>query len=199
MLRALTSPSPLNWPTLLDRLEEDLRHPQSERDELAWCELLSHVRKCSRVAAHQFGLRDEYEEIVQELMVRLHTTDTLRRVRLAGAPTGYLFAMARNQAREILRQQHRETRLGPAPPSVGHNEPEPVGSETALRRELRRLTRDERELLRFRFWTGLPIAEIARRKQMSYSAVAVRIFRLLRRLRSRLADAQQEQSSSSNI
>jgi len=63
----------------------------------------------------------------------------------------------------------------------------PFGSVVIdLRRALETLPAEDQELLRERFWRSRPIAEIASARGTSYSATAVRIFRILRTLRERL-------------
>jgi len=44
----------------------------------------------------------------------------------------------------------------------------------------------DRELLQMRFWRNMTIAEIANETGMSYSTTAVRLFRILHRLRDQL-------------
>jgi RNA polymerase sigma factor (sigma-70 family) len=52
-----------------------------------------------------------------------------------------------------------------------------------LRKALRNLSSADRQLLQMRFWRNMEIGQIAKTLELSYSATAVRLFRILRRLR----------------
>jgi len=188
--------STLKWPQLLDRLERDLERRSSTggtRDDQAWEEMRDRLYRCAMMVNARLRLsREELEEVVQDILLRLQSPDALRRLRLAGSQEGYLFVVVRNHVFDVGRRLGRELhRLVPLADDVAsaHVAPEsPEQDETApaLHRELQRLSKEERRLLSLRFWEGLSIAEIARKDREPYSRVAVRLFRLLRRLRDRL-------------
>jgi RNA polymerase sigma-70 factor (ECF subfamily) len=148
----------------------------------------SRVRHFTRVLGRHFGLTSEQAaDISQDVMLRLQSAEMLRRLRLAGSPEGYLYVAVRNLTLDAARKHSRETRLrlalSEAIPAEDSLEARDHVALYSVREKLSRLSREERELLRLRFWDNLSIAEIARRKQAPYSRVAVRLFRLLRRFR----------------
>ena len=61
-----------------------------------------------------------------------------------------------------------------------------VEAATVIGQVLESLSDNDRELLQMRFWRNMTIAEIAGQTGLSYSATAVRLFRILHRLRDRL-------------
>lgn len=194
-------PAALTWPELTRRLQRDLEAraagEDAYRDDAAWQEVEGHVRKYARLMARHLRSANSEDELVQDIMVRLQSPHMLRRMTLAGSPGGYLFVIVKHHAVDLARRRQREHAL------IGTLLKDPSSVEVpedtdaawrldALRQELRRLTPDERNLLRLRFWKGMAIGEIARQQSAPYSRVAVRIFRLLRRLRTRLGRESQE-------
>lgn len=96
----------------------------------------------------------------------------------------YLFAIARNECRQHWRKAGREVGLEHAE----HLPSPPRTSDAALdvERILAHLTEDDRELLRLRYITDLPVRDIARVLGISTTAASVRLHRVLRRARTHL-------------
>jgi RNA polymerase sigma-70 factor (ECF subfamily) len=148
------------------------------------------VREHLRTTAARFVAREDVDDVVQTVLLKLQAPGALRRVRAAGSPGGYLAVMLRNAFVDLVRQRqaHGAAEVGEraddAPSQSQRLE------ETERSRRLAafaaRLSEADRELLRLRYWSDLSIAEIAGLTGMKYSAVAVRLFRILGRLRSRL-------------
>jgi RNA polymerase sigma-70 factor (ECF subfamily) len=109
------------------------------------------------------------------------------------SPEGYAFMMIRNAGIDLERRRSREP-VEPLDP--GNNTADTAPNQDDVLEErvrseelhgiLAELADSEQLLLRLRFWDNLSIAEIAARLDVPYSTVAVRMFRLLRRLRSRM-------------
>lgn len=178
------------WSDLIERLDADLRRAAQggTRDEAAWEDTESRARHLSQVVGRHLGLtRDDVDDVSQEVMLRLQSAVTIRRLRLAAAPEGYLFVLAKNLAVDRARRNARERQGTHALEAAHQSEPEPGATEQVtprwLQDALRMLRPEEQELLRLRFVDDWTIAEIARKIREPYSRVAVRLFRLLRRLR----------------
>jgi RNA polymerase sigma factor (sigma-70 family) len=186
---------------------DDLAGSKVARDESAWGEFarrLAVFGAALRPRVPEGALMDPMDA-VQEVLLRLHDPSRLARVRGATAPAAYLFAMVRHAFYDLQRQStraipHREVEDTPAegsPESAGLIDPAEnaldklVAGErheasqhqlALLRRALRRLSPDDRALLRARFWERRTTREIAAARGVPYSTVAVRLQRLLRRL-----------------
>ena len=187
-----------DWPELLERLESDLERekasPAYQRDESAWESLQHAVWRLSqyfRASRWQMS-PDEIEDALQQVLLKLQSLETLKRLRSAGNPEGYLAMMLKNAAVDILRQRGRERKLFvPLKIEVPQKDQGSTPSlsaeqKAALQAELRSLSPEDRTLLRMRFWKNMSIAEIARATGLTYSAAAVRLFRLLHRMRGHL-------------
>jgi RNA polymerase sigma factor (sigma-70 family) len=181
------------WHQLLTTLEQALGPqaegaPPSAAGERAWKTL----RRQTEEAARLYVSRDDLDDVVQNVLVKLLSPDARRRLRAARAPARYLTVMVRNAATDLIRR--RAARV-PDPDRLEASRTEGdlliqrLDAEqraAALRQAIASLSDAERLLLRLRFWDDLSIAEIAGRLGMRYSAVAVRLFRAQRRLRSAL-------------
>jgi RNA polymerase sigma factor (sigma-70 family) len=186
-----------SWAALLPRLEADVRlratgFPNKDND--AWNSALFLLRAYGRVLARSFSdLRQEHiDDIVQETLIKLQSPRTLQRLRITGSPAGYVAVMMRNAATDLMRQRQRgqEVEISWADELSVHEtiEGQLVSSERTeqLRVALLFLSPEERKLLRMRFWGDLGIAEIAEQSGLSYSAAAVRLFRILHKLREKI-------------
>jgi RNA polymerase sigma factor (sigma-70 family) len=187
------------WDALIARLESDIRarskpSAPSDTDEEAWEEARSLIRSYAGVlGALRIGIRPEdVDDIVQDVLLKLHSLDSLRRLRLAGSPSGYVVVMVRNAAYDIVRAQVRENtflrQLAREPSASSSQEETAPANEVMLRlrEEMQLLTQEERTLLRMRFWRSMTIKDISQETGDTYSAVAVKMFRLLKRVRDRL-------------
>lgn len=132
-------------------------------------------------------------------MLDFQTTDLLRRLEQSVAPAAYLFSCLRNRARDLVKRKDREAALleEAAPDLVAASfDGEAAGrsesSLAALNEALRRLSREDLELIKLRFWKGLSIRSIAQRRSEPYSRVAVRLFRLRRRLAASLGKVREK-------
>lgn len=103
----------------------------------------------------------------------------------------WLVAIAANEARQLLRGQHRravhEAEVGADGPDGG--DPACRIEVIDLERAVRRLSPDDQSLLAMRFAAGLDSNQIGEHSGMSASGVRSRLARLLDRLRSELTDA----------
>ncbi len=183
------------WERLIRRLEADLHARQlpgslEPHDEEAWILAAGLInRRAKTLLRAKFDLNpEEMDEVIQDVLLKLQSLDTMQRVRAAGSPEGYLVVMILNTAKDRLRRRSVErdllTELGDE--HIANEEEKPSGrlSEAAqhLRQVLKSLSDDDRELLHLRFWRNLEIREIAEVLQISYSAAAVRLFRVVKRI-----------------
>jgi len=186
----------LDWPVLLDRLEADLSQrakggEKIEPEEAGWTEIRTALAFYSHVVLNRYGelTPEDMDDVVQAILLKLQTPETLRRLRLAGSPEGYMVVMLRNASADLVRKRFREREglsryfFEPRLPAET-NEEEIKGAR--LRAALLSLSLAERSLLKMRFWQGMTIAEIAAEAGTSYSATAVRMFRILNKLREEL-------------
>ena len=101
--------------------------------------------------------------------------------------------MMRNAATDLMRKQQRgqevEIDVVDELPFSDCADVQRVTSEQTerLQKALLLLRPEEQALLQMRFWGGLRIAEIAQELGLSYSATAVRLFRILHRLRASIS------------
>lgn len=200
----------LTWRDLLHRLQADAMSsspaslPPARRDESSWTEAWTRTRGLARIISLQLGLSSaDAEDLTQGVMLDLQTTDLIERLDLSSSPAAYLFSTLRNRGLDLVKRRNREQPVlsAPvtveAPPVLADAPDENEVAAAALHKELRRLPKEDLQLLRLRFWQGLSIAEIARRRSEPYSRVAVRLFRLVRRLEPRLASAGSRRGRSS--
>lgn len=178
-----------SWLDLVDRLSlgrMDLGVGTST--DSAWAELIERLVGIATL----FVDRQHVDDVVQTVALKLIHKDGLARMRAARTPQGYAFMMVRNAAVDFERQLARErnnipvedrTFLDPGPSQ--HQLVEKEIERAEVKKLLEELSESERLLLVLRFWENLSIGQIAERLEMPYSTVAVRMFRLLRRLRSR--------------
>jgi RNA polymerase sigma factor (sigma-70 family) len=185
-----------DWNTLLPRLERDLRArataDQSQRDDDAWVVAASLLRTYSRILLRATLAQEGVDDIVQEVLLKLQSLQTLQRLRIAGSPAGYIAVMFRNAATDVVRRRQRglalEVPLTEDYPAREGGDLDLVTPERAarLREALLSLRPEERNLLRMRFWRGFSIGQIVEKSGTTYSASAVRLFRILRKLREKL-------------
>jgi RNA polymerase sigma factor (sigma-70 family) len=189
-----------NWTELLARLEFDLQARAADQtaatDEEAWRTMAQVLWSRARVLAFSYsGLQPaDVQDLVQSVLLKLQSTTTMRRLRAARSIEGYLFVMLRNAANDLVRRRQLERTLFR---SLEEQEPEdrPVlqpkyvknaEDVSVLGNALESLNNDDRQLLQMRFWRNMSIAEIAIETRTSYSTTAVRLFRILYRLRVQL-------------
>lgn len=189
-----------NWKELLARLESDLQSQNEPtnartRDETAWKELEMVIRGYAEKlgqAQYPHVSTDDVRDMVQGILLKLQSPENFRKLLLAHSTKGYLIVMIRHAIVDIQRQKQREIkslRLFSQETELhtGQELQELAVDQVArLEEELARLPQEERELLQMRFWERLTIEQMAKRQGISYSATAVRLFRLLHRLRERL-------------
>lgn len=182
------------WADLIARLEVEVQHrprrqePNADTDS-AWEDVRQRLHRIARLLAAP----GDVDDVVQTVLVKLQSAESLARLRAARSPEGYAVVMVRNAAVDAVRRRSAVTtatdRIEEQPGSAPR--PDEVldrrARSEAVRTVLDELEDSERLLLNLRFWEDLSIAEIARRFGMPYSTIAVRMFRLLRRLRDRLA------------
>ncbi len=184
---------PPEWDQLLGELERELtsRHrgaSSTRAGERAWKELRQLIERTGRL----YVTREDLDDLVQNVLLKLQSAGALRRLRAARAPKGYLTVVIRNAATDLIRRRAVSQRViegiedASADVGLALRDLDQGKQVDALRRAVSELSDSDRLLLRLRFWDELSIADIARRFGTPYSTVAVRMFRLLRRLRAEL-------------
>ena len=150
----------------------------------------------AQVVSLQLGLSSaDAEDLAQNVMLDLQTSKLLDRLGDSSSPRSYLQVVLRNRARDLVRKKQREQDLARerwAGPVVEERLEHDIYQAEALRTELRQLSVEDWDLVKLRFWEGLTIAEIAKRREEPYSRVAVRLFRLGKRLADRLGGGRSE-------
>jgi len=187
-----------NWDELIPRLEEDLRHRESSKfakvDDEAWKIAEQLLRSRARIVALSYPDLHEtdVEDLIQITFVKLQSRATMRRLRAARSSEGYVYVILRNAAQDLLRRRQFERKLfeplGDMEVDVA-DEPrfvERTEAQSVIGDVLKTLSQDEVELLRLRFWRNMQIADIATEMGTSYSTIAVRLFRVMRKLRSQI-------------
>jgi RNA polymerase sigma factor (sigma-70 family) len=185
------------WTSLLRRLEHDLQARKagdpSGLDDSAWRAASIAVRRSAMIMSSRAHLSsDEIDEIIQEVLIKLQTPATLRRLRLAGSPAGYLAVMIRHKIIDKARRRKREAfvelplREDLLSVHGGARNASEEEKMLRLREALTFLRPEDLVLLRLRFWRGLSIQQIAGKNNLTYSATAVRLFRILKNLREKL-------------
>lgn len=185
------------WDSLLARLTNDLearnRGDISNTDEAAWEEVQRRVLRYSHMLSRRTQLEpNTATDIAQEILIKLQNPVTLRRLKAAGTPDGYLFVIVRNEILDTLRRNRKvvsaEVPLTEELISAYNVTQEQAGMDKTerLRSALESLRFEDRALLHMRFWQELSIGQIAEKTGLKYSTVAVRLFRVLKHLREKL-------------
>lgn len=189
------------WEKLVARLEADLQARETSQnpstlDDDAWKTTAKLLRSRARIliVTHAGLQPQDVADLVQNVFVKLQSTKTMRRLRAARSPEGYIFVMLRNAANDLVRRRQLEKALFSPIGMDGlagepSSEPEYVlqtEKASILAKALGSLTEEEKGLLRMRFWRDMSIGEIADETATSYSATAVKLFRILHRLRDRM-------------
>jgi hypothetical protein len=105
----------MSWSDLTERLESDLQSrqesgPSGVRGKAAWeeAERLLRAHGGILLATHPSLHRDEMDDVIQETLLKLRSVETMRRLRAAGSPAGYVTVMLRNAVTDRLRKRFRE-------------------------------------------------------------------------------------------
>jgi RNA polymerase sigma factor (sigma-70 family) len=192
--------SALPWPELLRRLQGDFKARESSsstRDESAWSEVRRRIREyAEQTLAGRWAAYDvDVEDIVQSVLLKLQDPQVLVRLQAVKFHAGYFVVMVRNAAADSARRRKLELEsaatLERAVVESGQVYQHLIHRQDwqVLLRELGRLTPSEKSLIHMRFWQDLRISEIAGALELPYSRVAVRLFRLLRKLERRMVAA----------
>ncbi len=183
------SSEPPGWDALLARLEADLSFGEAAgRDEAAWLLLTERLRSMAEALLRRYGplKTSDAGDLAQDVLLSLQAPDGLRKLRAAKAPEGYLVVLLRNRIIDRLRRERSERRRDDhLSEAAGPSDPTPE-ERLALRIALETLSEADRQLLEMRFWENRSIQSIADELGINYSAAAVRLFRLLRRLQTHL-------------
>jgi len=188
-----------NWTELLPRLEFDLlsraNNPRAAVDEEAWDTITQFLSSRARVLTFSFsGLQTaDVQDLVQNVLLKLQSLETMRRLHAARSVEGYLFVMLRNAANDLVRRRQIERVIFrsledtvPEEQVVEHASVQTAENASVLGDALESLHVEERKLLEMRFWRNMSIADIARETEATYSNTAVRLFRILYKLRVQL-------------
>jgi RNA polymerase sigma factor (sigma-70 family) len=180
-----------DWSRLIARLERESEerrwaHVLGSRQDNPWVEARLRLYEIARTMFPPA----EVEDVVQNVLVRLQSRSVLRRLKASRSPRAYVTVMMRNSLIDAVRRAKRRGVEVPRVLEYGVFDPQDEVGELARAARIRDLVAglntEDIELLRLRFWEDMSMAEMARRLDVPYSTVAVRMFRLLRRLRDQL-------------
>ncbi len=157
-------------------------------EQAAWEEVAHRLRHLVQVAAsREVGVAaPDQDDAVQTLLARLWESERLVHLASLASPGGYLYVALRNELRQRRRRHELERRTArsiPLPTPLHGLTSDVDARVSALRDALASLNPDQRRLLRLRFWENKSIGSIATELDLSYSATAVRLHRLLHHLR----------------
>ncbi len=145
-------------------------------------------------ATRLLGDGEKARDVVQDTFLRLCTHD---RVSVGDHLAEWLFTVCRNRALDVLRKEHRMTRLSeeqvnrclsPAPGPLEAAERHELGSRVMALLEA--LPPNQREVLRLKFQNGFSYQEISRISGHSVSNVGYLIHAGIKTLRGQLFDGQ---------
>lgn len=163
---------------------------QSLKGSDAWVTMARIVRHIA-ISGTGESARVDPDDVSASMMVLLQSPSIRRRIGTARFPAAYLRGMARYVRIEQLRRCEKTVSLETTVPVIATTEAHELResdhpADVAVRRlqsAVAALSPAERMLVHQRFWEGLSIADIARGLAEPYSRVAVRLFRLTRKLR----------------
>ena len=164
---------------------------RSTAEEELWRRLSRRLLSYARLSMGPHSRRrpSDVEDLVQWLLLRLQDGRFSQLVLASDNVTAYLLRVLRNRVLELDRLKTAELDILALEKSEARPSSEaPWVEEEGLPGYLRRLSTEERELLALRFWDNLSVREVAVQLGLSYSATAVRYFRLFHRLRQELAE-----------
>ena len=173
-----------NWEELLSRLKAE------PRDQDAWEELYSRlVGYGNQVTGQSHGVHlDLPEDLAQETILKLlESQGSIEGLRNQPAPGRYLRKSVENLSRDQWRRKVLAIKVlqaisrGPATSLPSSDQAPGVGLGTWARG----LSIDEQSLLRMRIIEDLSLKEISKKLNIGYPATAVRVFRLMNKLRKR--------------
>ncbi|HET7234194.1 MAG TPA: sigma-70 family RNA polymerase sigma factor [Longimicrobium sp.] len=187
------------WEQWLESIEHDLRRGAAARDNASWQPLSERVSAlASSMLLHEDVWTLDADDLAQDILLRLLSVSTLRRVRASRSPEGYVVVMIRNRIRDEYRRgrwksaNHRDLSEWTEEPWNDGAGEFTLDRRIALERLLGELSEDEWELIRLRFWEDMSISDVAHDIGTSYSAASVRLFRLLKKLRHRLESSERD-------
>ncbi|MDB5311568.1 MAG: polymerase subunit sigma-70 [Gemmataceae bacterium] len=152
-------------------------------DPVVRVKLLAHARAVFR--GQNADAEDAVQEVLTRALARRHTFDPA-----TGSAGGWLFGFAANVFQEMFRAERRRSAQQPADQAawemaaVAPTAPEADIADERLRAEhhLSRLSTDDRDIVRLRFFDGLSLPDIATQLGISYVAARMRFSRAIRRL-----------------
>ena len=126
----------------------------------------------------RFGSLVSAEDVTQDVFVKLLSLRDPPRVEY---PASWLYTLADNRAKDILRATHPEAALEEGLAAPFDLDRTIVNAQT--RRALEALDEDVRRILYLHFWEGYSLKEIAAESGMSYANVRVKVSRAYRKLK----------------
>ncbi len=159
----------------------------------AWSAMLAILHAVvTQVARRPDNRWIDVEDVVQRVALKLQAEAVLARLAASTVPLSYLRGLVRYTLLDVARERTPTIPLSELGEERGWVSDSPVEPPTdrRLQRILRALPADDRRLLRMRFWENRTVADIARELKEPYSRVAVRLYRLIDRLKASEADAE---------
>ena len=168
-------------------------HMKSERtSQTEWVRAAveRHAGPLTRYAGGILGRVDQAPDVVQETFMRLCAEDPAR---LEGRLAEWLFTVCRNRALDVLRKEGR-MRAWNDDELASQPSPEPSPAAAAERREttaaamsaLAALPRNQQEVVRLKFQSGLSYEEISRVTHLTVGNVGFLIHTALKSVRKQL-------------
>lgn len=172
--------------------------PHSAKGTDAWLTITDIVRRVAsqvRYAAVPAAVVDS-DDVAASMLVRLQSAPLRQRIIAARSPQAYLRGMARYVLIDHLRKIEATVPIESSFANVAHLPTRAVDPDVLmetvgrndiaverLRSAVAGLSPSEQKLVHQRFWEGMSVADIARGLGEPYSRVAVRMFRISRKLR----------------
>jgi RNA polymerase sigma-70 factor (ECF subfamily) len=143
------------------------------------------LREARRILGPGGGAADD---AAQEAAIRAWRSRA--RCRTPASPYSWIAAIARNEALRMLSQRHERSLEDAGPePACDDLEELDLVDILDLRRALRTMDGDDRQLLIGHYWQDLPNRELAEQLGVAEATVRVRLHRLRLRLRNTLVEA----------
>lgn len=153
----------------LKKMTTDRRALESIYEEY-YLPMKAHVQR-------RFGSLVNAEDIAQDVFLKLLSCGDQPYIEY---PASWLYTMADNRAKDVLRATHRETQL----PEVlaASFDPDKTIVNAEMRRALCVLEEDARYILYLHYWEGYSLKEIAQETGMSYTNVRAKVSRAYQKL-----------------